>query len=91
MRQQQQPPHAPAPQGGDALWHPSLVGDIVPMPCAFEEGGVAMLRGCSGSLLLPPASTLASKSHLSQPVQPQEVGSGTGDCPVSTSFVTEVV
>lgn len=39
---QQQPPHAPVPQGGDALWHPSLVGDTVAMPCAFEERGVAM-------------------------------------------------
>lgn len=54
-------------------------------------GGSCHVRGCSGSLLLPPASTLASKSHLSQPVQPQEVCSGTGDRPVSTSFVTEVV
>lgn len=50
------------------------------------------MKGCSGSLLLlPPASTLASKSHLSRPVWPQDVGSGTGDLPVSTSFVTEVV
>lgn len=49
------------------------------------------MRGCSGSLLLPPASTRATKSHLSQPVRPQEVGSGTGDHPVSTSFMTEVV
>lgn len=49
------------------------------------------MRGCSGSLLLPPASTLASKSHLSQPVRPRGVSSGTGDRPESTSFVTEVV
>lgn len=49
------------------------------------------MKGCSESLLLPPASTLASQFHLSQPVWPQDVGSGTGDRPVSTSFVTEVV
>lgn len=39
MGQQQQPPHAPVPQGG---WHPSLVGDTIPMLCALEEEGVAM-------------------------------------------------
>lgn len=90
MGQQQQPPHAPVTEGEDALWHPSLVGDTVLMPCAFEEES-CHVKGCSGSLLLPPASIPASKSHLSQPVWPQEVGSGTGDHPVSTSFVTEVV
>lgn len=42
MGQQQQPPLAPVAQGGDALWHPSLVGDTNPVPCALEEEGVAM-------------------------------------------------
>lgn len=42
MGQQQQPPLAPVAQGGDVLWHPSLVGDTNPVPCALEEEGVAM-------------------------------------------------
>lgn len=42
MGQQQQPPHAPVPQGGDALWQPSLAGDTILMSYAFEEERVAM-------------------------------------------------
>lgn len=66
-------------------------GRQCPDALCLSGGGSCHVRGCSGSHLLPPPSTLAFKSHLSQPVWPQEVGSGTGDHPVSTSFVTEVV